>query len=770
MGGCCGASSIDAAAAANTLQEQSPDILYPNEEIAFAFAFTRDQVYFTNIRILYKDKQGITGTRIGWRSIPYHIIKALSVQTAGTIDFDMELKVWASGVADIEVKFAKDGDTGTQQMYDLQRFITRRIFHADSVGKKKDEEPAAMPVQEAMSEDNMNKLFDLLGDDARAIDAGELEKQLKSCPPILDEDEKVHLAYRCGRDMTVLTNNRLLAIDVQGLSGKKVEYMSYFWKCIRAWSIATPGAFLDRDAEMTVWTNISGYSHRKFEQDLRKGVDIMAVQTFLTEKLLGHDSKPGSSHTASQPDEGAGWQALFGDQRMVDAGQANDQFHNKTPLLQGDELVEMAFKGMRDMMLFTTKRLVLIDPRGFTGTKVEYTSIPWKTVQAFGVQSAGSFLDKDSEMMIWTDIHHDPPPPKENEDDPPPPPLPGMAYIEQDFAKDKVDLATIGRYLAERCAPLGKEADQGYRPPQNLALQSDPGGFQKMLQVLGDDYRQVDPDELDRMLHSEAPLLLPNEKVIMGFACGRDKFLFTTHRAMKMDTQGFTGKRVQYLSVPYVNLRGFAVESSGSWDLDSQMELFFKAPWWYMSPGGDSFKIDFGKANADIVAIQNFLNAQVLGKADGTSALPPGMLPPCEQDMCGKFLNWLGDDNHQISTDEAKEKFLSDPNILLPDEDVELAFKCGRDLTVFTSKRLLLIDVKGWTGKRVSFVSTPWKYVCAFNVDNPGKFDLDGAVTMFTDSPGSGKTKMDIRAGQGDLKGCYQLLFKKTILDRQQVI
>mmetsp|Transcript_60226 Transcript_60226/g.111655 ORF Transcript_60226/g.111655 Transcript_60226/m.111655 type:complete len:768 (-) Transcript_60226:137-2440(-) len=766
--GCCGATAIDAAEATNKLQDESPDILYPNEEIEYAFAFTRDQVYFTNIRILYKDKQGITGTRISWRSIPYHVIKAISCTTAGTLDLDMELKIWASGVQDVEVTFKKDSGT---QLFELQQYITRRIFHADSIGKKKSEQPAMTPLQEAMSDDNMSKLFDLLGDDARAIDAAELEKQLKTCPPILDEDETVQLAYRCGRDTTAFTNNRLLVIDVQGLSGKKVKYMSYLWKCIRAWSVATPGAFLDRDAEMTVWTNLSGYEHRKFEQDLRKGADIMAVQTFLTEKLLGQDTAPGSTHAASQPDSGAGWQALFGDQRMIDAGQANDQFHNKTPLLQGDEQVEMAFKGMRDMMLFTTKRLVLVDPRGLTGTKVAYTSIPWKTVQAFGVQSAGSFLDKDSEMMIWTDIMHDPPPPKEKDDDPPPPPEPGMSYIEQDFAKDKVDLATIGRYLAERCAPLGKEADKGYRPPQDLSMRTDPSGFEKMLQVLGSDYRQVDPDEMDRLLHTDAPLLLPNEKVIMGFACGRDKFLLTTHRAMKMDTQGWTGKRVQYLSIPYVNLRGFSTQSAGTWDTDSEMALYFKAPWWYMNPGEEGgFKIDFGKASADIIAIHNFLTAQLIGNADGTSALPPGMVPKSEPGLCGQFLNWLGDDNHQISTEEAKEKFLSAPNMLLPDEQVELAFKCGRDMTIYTSKRLLQVDVKGWSGKKIKFLSTPWKYVCAFNIENPGKFDLDAEVTMFTDSPGAGATKMDIRAGQGDLKGCYQLLLKKTILDRQQVI
>eukprot|EP00971_Amphidinium_carterae_P256349 5090034-Amphidinium_carterae.1 len=60
-------------------------------------------------------------------------------------------------------------------------------------------------------------------------------------------------------------------------------------------------------AVLSMWSwALWGHLFRTFLElrDLRKGVDIMAVQTFLTEKLLGHDSKPGSSHTASQPDEG----------------------------------------------------------------------------------------------------------------------------------------------------------------------------------------------------------------------------------------------------------------------------------------------------------------------------------------------------------------------------------------------------------------------------------------------------------------------------------
>merc|ERR1739848_239236 len=65
----------------------------------------------------------------------------------------------------------------------------------------------------------------------------------------------------------------------------------------------------------------------------------------------------------------------------------------------------------------------------------------------YGVRSAGSWMDKDSEMFLYPDcpdVYH---PPKRG-DDPPPPPEPRMAYVEIDFAKDKVDLMAVERFLS----------------------------------------------------------------------------------------------------------------------------------------------------------------------------------------------------------------------------------------------------------------------------------------------------------------------------------
>lgn len=131
----------------------------------------------------------------------------------------------------------------------------------------------------------------------------------------------------------------------------------------------------------------------------------MTMRCICSDKILGMDPQPPTANVnelEGTQDTGASLFAFLGDDaRQVDAAQADAKFHQSPPILQSTERCEMAFKGRRDMVLFTTKRLVIVDVKGFSGTKTSFLSLPWSTVKCFGVKSAGSFLDKDSEMMIW---------------------------------------------------------------------------------------------------------------------------------------------------------------------------------------------------------------------------------------------------------------------------------------------------------------------------------------------------------------------------------
>ena len=68
-------------------------------------------------------------------------------------------------------------------------------------------------------------------------------------------------------------------------------------------------------------------------------------------------------------------------------------------LTEGEEL-ELGFKLLRDTFIFTTKRLILIDKQGLTGSKTEYLSINYRHISRFSIETAGTF-DLEAELKIW---------------------------------------------------------------------------------------------------------------------------------------------------------------------------------------------------------------------------------------------------------------------------------------------------------------------------------------------------------------------------------
>lgn len=69
-------------------------------------------------------------------------------------------------------------------------------------------------------------------------------------------------------------------------------------------------------------------------------------------------------------------------------------------LLTDGEEIELGFKLIRDTFIFTSKRLILVDKQGLTGSKTEYKSISYKSISRFSIETAGTF-DLDAELKIW---------------------------------------------------------------------------------------------------------------------------------------------------------------------------------------------------------------------------------------------------------------------------------------------------------------------------------------------------------------------------------
>jgi hypothetical protein len=70
------------------------------------------------------------------------------------------------------------------------------------------------------------------------------------------------------------------------------------------------------------------------------------------------------------------------------------------PVLVDGEQIVSSYKAMRDGVVFTNKRIFVINIQGFTGVKKDITSLPYSKIQAFSVETAGVF-DRDSELDLW---------------------------------------------------------------------------------------------------------------------------------------------------------------------------------------------------------------------------------------------------------------------------------------------------------------------------------------------------------------------------------
>ncbi|CRH20592.1 conserved hypothetical protein [Carnobacterium maltaromaticum] len=68
-------------------------------------------------------------------------------------------------------------------------------------------------------------------------------------------------------------------------------------------------------------------------------------------------------------------------------------------LVIGEDIIG-TYKGVRDYVTFTNKRVISINVQGITGKKKDYTSLPYSKIQVFSVETAGR-LDLDSELELY---------------------------------------------------------------------------------------------------------------------------------------------------------------------------------------------------------------------------------------------------------------------------------------------------------------------------------------------------------------------------------
>lgn len=126
----------------------------------------------------------------------------------------------------------------------------------------------------------MQKLFHAFSDNASELDLQTIYDELGW---LLIPEEKFEKGYILLRDILVFTNKRLIFVDKQGLSGKKLEITSIPYKNIIYFSVETAGIF-DLDSELQILV----IGNNLFTKEFRRNVDIYAIYKLLSSYTLAN--------------------------------------------------------------------------------------------------------------------------------------------------------------------------------------------------------------------------------------------------------------------------------------------------------------------------------------------------------------------------------------------------------------------------------------------------------------------------------------------------
>jgi hypothetical protein len=99
-------------------------VLVPGESIGRGFKIFRDMFIFTDHRLIMIDKQGLTGSKVSYHSVLYRSITQFSVETAGSLAADSELKIWVSGGG---MPITKEFKKGTD-VVGIQKYLAYCVF------------------------------------------------------------------------------------------------------------------------------------------------------------------------------------------------------------------------------------------------------------------------------------------------------------------------------------------------------------------------------------------------------------------------------------------------------------------------------------------------------------------------------------------------------------------------------------------------------------------------------------------------------------------
>ena len=123
----------------------------------------------------------------------------------------------------------------------------------------------------------------------------------------------------------------------------------------------------------------------------------------------------------------------------------------------------------------------------------------------------------------------------------------------------------------------------------------------------------------------------------------------------------------------------------------------------------------------------------------------------------GLFDQLMGNSSEQ-NPEDVQAEF---DEYLLDDEIVEKSYILLRDLFVFTNKRILVIDKQGFSGKKIEFITIPYKNIRAFSVENAGTFDVEAELKLYV--AGMPAPLLKTFDKNTDIKGLQQTISKHLL-------
>ncbi|NTW78904.1 MAG: PH domain-containing protein, partial [Geobacteraceae bacterium] len=99
---------------------------------------------------------------------------------------------------------------------------------------------------------------------------------------LLMDGEIIEVGFVVARDTFLFTNKRLILVDIQGISGRQIEYLSIPYSNITKFSIQTGESF-DLNAELKIWI---GSDTIPLEKKFNKDTNVYEVQKVLASHVL----------------------------------------------------------------------------------------------------------------------------------------------------------------------------------------------------------------------------------------------------------------------------------------------------------------------------------------------------------------------------------------------------------------------------------------------------------------------------------------------------